>query len=367
MDLFALKFSQVNGRYPLIATAIRAADLIDLAEVDKRTPSNPDGYQRELRRQRLSEVAHYLSAEEGILPGSIITALRAGADWSFVGMAANEAGEVGTLRLVPGTKLWIIDGQHRLYGIEHAMNQSDDDRAETLGNMVLPLVILPDISRIDEMRVFFVVNDRQKAVPTDLVDHLLLDSMAADRISTPRELSRAQATEIAVLLTKQKGGPWYQRIRIPDEAPLRSYQVKLHPFVASLQEHLAKDGILETYVQADPATAAKIVSNYWEAIRTLLPDAFQNPDDYSLQRTPGLYSLHMLLPDVLRLCEQMGDATVENFASVLDNVRLLKHAYRWSTKDKERADPLTLGTNMRLLRMLRDEMRTDLPRPKVTV
>jgi len=346
---------------------MRAEDLLALGHVDRLTPENPDGYQRELRRQRLYEVARYVTEEEGLFPGSIITAIRKENDWSFKSDGSVGGVEAGTLSLTDVATLEIIDGQNRVYGIEHAINQADDKGAEELRNMVLPVVVLPDVTKLEEMRVFFIVNDRQKAVPTDLVDHLLLESLTASRPTTARERARAQATEIAAFLAREKGGPWYQRIKLPDEPALKAYQLKLHPFVASLQEHLAPGGILETYARENTDTAARVISNYWEGIRSLLPEAFESPEDYSLMRTPGLYSLHMLFPDVLRLVEQDGTATPERFATILDDVRLLKHAHKWSTKEKEKADPMTLGTNMRLLRMLRDDMKADLPRPRLTL
>lgn len=370
MKISGVRFEQGKTPLEFFSGAMRASDLLKVADVDRKNAEHPKGYQRELRRQRLAEIARYLLNEDGVFPGSIICALRAKSGWQFERKGAVNGIEFGVLDIGEKAKLWLIDGQNRLYGLEHALaSMEDEDEREALANMVLPVTIATGIPRFNEMRLFFVVNDRQKAVPTDLVDHLLLESMAGGSTMSPKERARSLATDMATRLARADGGPWHKRIRLPDETPLKTYQLKLHPFVASIQEHLGKDGALAEYVGTGDNIdhAVQVVDNYWNAIRRLLPDAFAEPGDYSLQRTSGVYSLHMLLPDVLKLCEQDGSATVEKIASILDSVEMLKMADKWSTKEKEKADPLTLGTNMRLLRMLRDEMKTDLPRPRIAL
>lgn len=369
MDIPGVRFKQGSRPFTFVAGAAIARDLIAAADVDRKSSERPDGYQRELRRQRLAEIARYLTDEEGIFPGSIICAIRGSRGWRFDSAGSTGGVEQGVLRVDDGTTLWVIDGQNRLYGLQRAIEEAEDSATkDELELMTLPVTVVTDVKKFDEMRIFFVVNDRQKAVPTDLVDHLLLESLTGGKVQTAKERSRALATDVATQLARAEGGPWYRRISLPDEAPLKTYQLKLHPFVASIQEHFNPGGALVEYVEGDDVSrAVHVVGNYWDAIRRLLPDAFAEPGDFSLQRTPGVYSLHMLLPDVLKLCEQDSDATVKKMATILDNVELLKLADSWSNKEKEKANPLTLGTNMRLIRMLRDEMRMDLPRPRIAL
>lgn len=369
MQIPGVRFEQGARPYQIVTGAIRADHLLEMADVDRKEPGNPGGYQRELRRQRLAEIAKYLREEDGVFPGSIICAVRSKKGWTFRPKGTADGIDYGVLDLDDGTKLWVIDGQNRLYGVEHAINSTEDeDEKAAFAGMSIPVTILTDVSKFEEMRVFYVVNNRQKAVPTDLVDLLLLESQAGGKVRTPKDQKRAMATDVATQLNAIDGGPWHRRIRLPDETPLKTYQLKLHPFVASIQDHLAPGGALADYIEGDDVSrAAQIVNNYWDAIRRLLPEAFAEPGDFALQRTSGVYSLHMLLPDVLKLCEQDGDASVSKIATILDNVELLKASDEWSTKEKEKANPLTLGTNMRLLRMLKDDMKADLPRPRIAL
>ena len=42
-----------------------------------------------------------------------------------------------------------------------------------------------------------------------------------------------------------------------------------------------------------------VLVEYWRALEAVVPDAFDEPDDHVIQKTPGLFSLHMVLRDRL--------------------------------------------------------------------
>ena len=43
-----------------------------------------------------------------------------------------------------------------------------------------------------------------------------------------------------------------------------------------------------------------VLESYWGAIKELLPECFDEPRDYVLLKTPGIFSMHSLLPEVLK-------------------------------------------------------------------
>ena len=43
----------------------------------------------------------------------------------------------------------------------------------------------------------------------------------------------------------------------------------------------------------------KVVVNYWLALRKVVPTAFNNPAEYVIQKTPGMFSLHKMLTFLL--------------------------------------------------------------------
>ena len=44
---------------------------------------------------------------------------------------------------------------------------------------------------------------------------------------------------------------------------------------------------------------ADVLVAYWSAVRNVVPDAFSEPAEYVIQKTPGLFSLHYLLREKL--------------------------------------------------------------------
>lgn len=40
-----------------------------------------------------------------------------------------------------------------------------------------------------------------------------------------------------------------------------------------------------------------LLVDYWNAIQRMVPEAFEDPSEYVIQKTPGLFSLHLLLKD----------------------------------------------------------------------
>jgi hypothetical protein len=48
----------------------------------------------------------------------------------------------------------------------------------------------------------------------------------------------------------------------------------------------------------------KILDAYWKGIKACLPEAFDDPTKYSVQKGHGAIILHEVLPDVLELFAQ---------------------------------------------------------------
>jgi hypothetical protein len=71
----------------------------------------------------------------------------------------------------------VVDGQHRLSGLERALKK---DKAKWVGDYPLPVVIVEGIDQYEEMRYFHVINTRHKGVPTDVVDRHLLSMREAE-------------------------------------------------------------------------------------------------------------------------------------------------------------------------------------------
>ena len=147
----------------------------------------------------------------GVRPGDEPRIERSGFD------SDESAVSVGQLHIPDGATLWIIDGQHRLYGVDHAYERG----AEQLKEYPFPVCIMWDVDRFLEMVHFNIVNTRQRKMSTDIVDRHLVQiqkvkgiQMVASGSRGEKEYIRASATQIVDRLNETPG-VWQHQIAIP--------------------------------------------------------------------------------------------------------------------------------------------------------
>src|SRR5438034_10335479 len=110
--------------------------------------------------------------EEGMLPTSIVLCVRQPHRLDFEpAVGSNGGGETGLLRIGADIPLWIVDGQHRLYRLQRAL---EHDKAKWLSEYRRPGVIAAGVDPYEETRSFHAINPRRTRVPTDArARHLL--------------------------------------------------------------------------------------------------------------------------------------------------------------------------------------------------
>src|SRR5438093_10143520 len=172
LKAFAIRFKQKRPDVSLYVTALPLKELIGRIHSDMYRSDNPRGYQRQIATTRLKQIAAYMRDEEGMLPTSIVLCIRRPDRADFEpAIGANGGGETGLLRINDSVTLWVVDGQHRLFGLQRALLK---DRQKWLADYPLPVVIVEGIDGYEEMRYFHVINTRHRGVPTDVVDRHLL-------------------------------------------------------------------------------------------------------------------------------------------------------------------------------------------------
>ena len=260
------------------------------------------------------------------------------------------------LTIDPSVPMWIVDGQHRLYGLERAMTK---DKAKWLADYPLPVVIVDGLDAYEEMRYFHVINTRHKGVPTDVVDRHLLamrESEGAALIDREGEKNyrRARATKLADMLNTDPQSPWRGLIRMSGDKPRSEHMIRQHSMVTSLEPMLSNSVVQ----RASDEEAWKLLLNYWIAARDLWRSAFEEPTEYVIQRPLGTGALHQLLPDVLELCGADNDYSAEKMNDILSYVG--RSAGFWHTV---RGHHLVRQSGARYVRALAEYLRERLPRP----
>jgi hypothetical protein len=75
--------------------------------------------------------------------------------------------------------------------------------------------------------------------------------------------------------------------------------------------------------------------DYWKGIEILMPKAFAQPANYAIQKTPGLFSMHIVAAKrILPLCQELGDFSPKSIAGILSKAdEWIKEEF-WKTGGK---------------------------------
>ncbi len=145
-------------------------------------------------------------------------------------------------------------------------------------------------------------------------------------LGKPEKLERKKiAINIVDSLREKEGSPWYKNIRLPTGG---SGIVSETTFKRHIEDILQE----APFKTLSDEETAELLDAYWGAWRDLCPAAFDDPENYVLQKSTGVSVLHMLLPDVVRWLESTGkEFTKENFFAVLDNMTVGVTDTYWSS------------------------------------
>lgn len=297
----AIEFSQASHR--MFVTSLTAQQLIEGTTVDNYNstlaPDDPNqGYQRPPERSRITRIGTYLIKHmgSGLYPNPVLLSSRAPLRFDPVSRR---------LELPTRAGLRVIDGQHRIAGLRYAINEKEE---ESLAFLQIPVVILETASRHEEMDQFKIINSSAKSVRTDLVNSILTAMAESQGIDTIPEKDqwRVVVTKVVDALNHRDDSPWHNVLLMPDEVGKRdaggkttratSAMTSIRPVYEFLAEHPKFTG-KSLDDRADGL--ADVLVAYWRAIRSVVPDAFDDPEQYVIQKTPGLFSLHYLLKDEL--------------------------------------------------------------------
>lgn len=255
---------------------IPALTLANIAYVPVRLPIIRKGTQRPTDRRRLREIAQYISRKDAMFPNTIIvnfvsdvkvTKLEEFSDlfWLDIPMSENSA--------------VILDGQHRLLGIEES-------------NIDINILITAflGVSHDKEAAIFRDINFYQRKVNKSLMYDLF-------HVAKDAGYPLMRALDLTERLNED--GPLSGLIKLTGIGPGVVTQTI---FVETLQSFLEDGSIFrETeYNQEDSLERqTEVIKDYFESLRGHYRNAWEFPRDYILLKTQGIYALLMLLQNIL--------------------------------------------------------------------
>lgn len=179
--------------------------LLKISFVNHRSLNDPEGaptYQRLISRGRLREISNFIK-NGGFFPNSLLLNFVRPVKFEKSGNSEDEGIVFGSLYLPDKYRsVWIIDGQHRLYGYSPVDDKFLDQ------NVVA--VAFEQIDKTEEANLFVTINHEQKSVPKHLLDDLEGELKWGSTI--PGERIGAIASRLINLLNTDVGEPFHNRV-----------------------------------------------------------------------------------------------------------------------------------------------------------
>ncbi len=354
--------NEQKNKKEIFLASIKVKDLINESQFQidywsaSKRGSDDQGYQRYPNPAHYRKIGKYATEKDAIFPGIILVSCR---DKNSKVQFNSKGGEIGELDL-ERPPFWIIDGQHRVKGLQYVIEEEKDDR---WSEKELPVVILAGFTKIEEVSQFHTLNSKSKKVSTDLAQQLMFLRSKSDNEYFNSLKERGEDWKIRCLrlidkLNETNESPWSGRIKLPNSKNTARQIVGQNSFLVSLKP-MYSGGYFESTRNID--LEYEILKNYWGALMEVFPFSFQTPSESVIIKTPGIFSLHYLLRAIL----QRRGASKE-LISQKSFVLLLKKIFKdesrygdyfWSSDNTTGA---SLYGSMKGFRILSDEFISNL-------
>lgn len=292
------------------------------------------GYQRAPMEKHYKRIATFLINEKDpLLPTCALLSAREEkyGMLNFMPVSKSDA-DFGYLEIPEDRLLFIVDYQHRWRGFKYAIEEKEHS---SLNNFAVPVVIMANAHIYEEIRQFYLINSKQKRVDTDLA--LALMQTMADaaneieliNLAGPGKRYRIRATRLTFRLAALAKGTWAGRIQEPNMPPKPEQVASPKSFADSLRPILSNRCPLHTLPDD---TLLQYIVNYWKGIEILMPKAFAQPANYAIQKTPGLFSMHIVAAKrIFPLCQEFRDFSPKSIAGILSNANEWIKEEFWKT------------------------------------
>lgn len=304
--------------------SISSGDLFDHFDLKVDTQSlknNREGYQRKSVKKRARSFLKYLQqAKDATSPNSVLLNYK-----EDLKIEESSESQVVYLNFPEKAVLWIVDGQHRLNGLEEGQKNEEIKKFE------IPLIIMNEKDRYLEALQFFIINKTQKGVKSDLAQNFLLEVEKHDpdflKSNLPSQIIRnlewnPGAVRVMLKLIERVDSPWFNKIQLANEPKLKTI-IPQTSFIDSLEPIFKDDGFMIS-INQDENMIVELLIRYWQAIKSLCLKAFEYPKEYVIQKTIGVFTLHKLFVKIITLSRnednKVTTASIENTLSQIPKI-----------------------------------------------
>lgn len=299
-DYLALRF-KIGGRI-CYSFSISAKELLNYAYVHHRHLTGiveaSQAYQRMLMPGKLKQIARFIDTEDGFFPNSIILNFTEQLRWNHKESMGDVAMGTITLPEYYGSA-WVIDGQHRLYGVASAER-----------DIVIPVLAFERINQRDQANLFVDINEKQKRVPAHLLWDLYSDIYRDSADDKQKRLY--QIAETAKQMSEC--GPLKGIIDIPSIPQERHVKLSLTTICTTIEKHSPWDHLKHRDDTKTPENAARIFNSYFGVLKSLWPEDWGKGNKGVLLTNNGFGVFTMLFHDIVNdlMYKQQGHLLRQN-------------------------------------------------------
>ena len=312
-----------------------AKDVVDTMYVHRRLPQDTGfamAYQRMVKPDKVHDIGKYLEATASFFPNSIVVAVN-GEHFEPID------GNMGKLTLpnIYGN-MWIIDGQHRLYG--SAFSNTDKP------------ISISDLEGLDGMlqaKQFTSINSNQTKVSGDLIwdlkGELFRDALFDSSGTKENETMCRQyyVSNVWKAVNQNPNSPLSSRIKIPSQTP--SEVLGLGAMCKNLDDStMWKPGVLIRKSQPDEVVmdVEKLLVTMFDAMNKIMPDEWAKQTKKGKEKNWLLISYSMEV-----ICKLFKDACLY-FSSTR------KYSDDWLSDEESQALMYRFGTEVSEMIMSED-------------
>ena len=282
--------------------SIKAADLLSIQYVTARGSSTEqEAAQRSWNRRRIQSIKDF------VLQGNMFfnTFILNWTDSEFEPKILKD-----TIRLpLQGRRAQIIDGQHRLMGLQAAINDKEElGENEVLVTMCLHLGIK------EAARIFLNINSEQKPAPKSLIYDLFGEAV------DDKEHAINRSKDIADFLNNEKNSPFWGRIKYPGR-PRGQGSLDLAIVINALKIHLEPDGVFHRYNLDEIEIQQKTILNFFQALENAYKKngLWDNKTKNPFLKAAGFNgAIKYLVEELLLKCQVEKSFTISTFEKLLN-------------------------------------------------
>lgn len=348
MKFPAIKYTQTN--YSLISTVL-PFEIVNRKSKTLIYGIDEGGYQRIQDEKHYLNIKKYIETGNFVFPNSIVLAID---ESQLSKIVSSQEQGIFFLNFDETNEVLfrVVDGQHRLLGIEKA-SQLNGNLLNL--NLQISIIVTPNNKRSVEMEIFSNLNSKAKRLKTDLIELARYDfRILEDKIGS-RDLNSHIAINTAFNLNENTSfdNVWQNAIKIDIHSENRIGIIGVTAFSESIsgivssylnlrQNEIEKlgDNELISFSRAASQEISQFLIDCWKVVKDKWPKTFLDPHkmldidnqyksiiydpNFYIQKTLGSKSIGYLITDILK--EQFDNSfnisAIESFRIIINESKL---------------------------------------------